>query len=242
MTDAARIPLSVPLIEGAAWRYVKWCVDTGWISSAGKYFGAFEQAIAELTGARFGVATVNGTAALQVAGVRLREGVIVPNLRFVSSANAVSPCQAVPVLVDVDLATWKMDLDLLEDYLGHRCEQQARGMRTIDGLLITAILPLHVLGNIGDIERLLWIAELFGLIVVEDSTEALGSTANDRSAGTFGRLGTLSFNGNKILRAGGGGMTVTCDETLAKHAKHLTITVKTVPDEYSLLTGKPMVS
>lgn len=236
MTEATRIPLSVPVIEDAAWTYVKECLDTGWISSAGKYVAAFEQAIADIAGAPYAVATVNGTAALQialqVAGIKPGEGVIVPNLTFVASANAVSHCQAVPVLVDVDSATWQMDLDLLEDYLGSQCEPQARGVRTAGGLNITAILPVHVLGNMGDIERLLGIAERFRLTVVEDSTEALGSTAYGRSAGTFGRLGTFSFNGNKILSTGGGGMIVTADAALARRAKHLTTTAKTEPNEY----------
>ncbi|MFK7967505.1 MAG: aminotransferase class I/II-fold pyridoxal phosphate-dependent enzyme, partial [Burkholderiaceae bacterium] len=236
MTDQSPIPLSVPTIEGNAWEYVKHCLDTGWISSAGKYVGEFEQAIAELAGVPHAVATVNGTAALQiallVAGVQAGEGVIVPNMTFVASANAVSHLHAVPVFVDAERAGWQLDIDLLEDFLANQCEPLAHGVKGPGGLLITAILPVHVLGNIGDIERLCALAEQYKLTVVEDSTEALGSTSYGQSAGTFGRLGTFSFNGNKILSTGGGGMIVTADEALAKRAKHLTTTAKTEAAEY----------
>ncbi|MGH1359571.1 MAG: aminotransferase class I/II-fold pyridoxal phosphate-dependent enzyme [Burkholderiaceae bacterium] len=236
MTETARIHLSVPVIEGNAWTYVKECLDTGWISSAGKFVGDFEQAIAGLAGAPYAVATVNGTAALQiallVAGVEAGQGVIAPNLTFVASLNAISYLNAVPVLIDAEADGWQMDLDLLEDYLANSCERVEQGVRSPEGLIITTILPVHVLGNIGHVRRLMALAEQYGLTVVEDSTEALGSTYEGQSAGTFGRLGTFSFNGNKILSTGGGGMIVTGDEQLARRAKHLTTTAKTRPDEY----------
>lgn len=236
MTDPTPIPLSVPTIEGNAWEYVKQCLDTGWISSAGKYVGDFESAIAELAGAPHAVATVNGTAALQialqVAGVLPGEGVFVPNLTFVASANAVSHLHAVPVFVDAERDGWQLDLDLFEDHLANKCEPLERGVRAPGGLIVTAVMPVHVLGNIGDIKRLCALAEQYRLTVVEDSTEALGSTSGNQSAGIFGRLGTFSFNGNKILSTGGGGMIVTADEALAKRAKHLTTTAKTQAAEY----------
>ena len=236
MNESARIPLSVPVLEGRAWDYVKDCLDTGWISSAGKYVTEFENAIAEIAGSPYAVATVNGTAALQislqVAGVLAGEGVIVPNMTFVASVNAISHLNAQPVLIDADADTWQLDLNLLEHYLTNDCVPLARGVRSPNGLIITAILPVHVLGNMGDIRRLMTLAGRFNLTVVEDSTEALGSTSDGQAAGTFGRLGTFSFNGNKILSTGGGGMIVTADQSLAQRAKHLTTTAKTRPDEY----------
>lgn len=236
MTETTRIPLSVPVIEGNAWTYVKECLDTGWISSAGKFVGDFEEAIANIAGIPYAVATVNGTAALQialiVAGVKAGQGVIAPNLTFVASLNAISHLNAIPVLIDAEADGWQMDLDLLEDYLANSCEKVEQGVRSPEGLIITAILPVHVLGNIGHARRLMSLAKQYDLTVVEDSTEALGSTYEGKSAGSFGLLGTFSFNGNKILSTGGGGMIVTSNEQLAIRAKHLTTTAKTRPDEY----------
>ncbi|MBK8852968.1 MAG: LegC family aminotransferase [Saprospiraceae bacterium] len=240
------IPLSIPNISGNEWQYVKDCLDTGWISSVGSYVNAFEEKIAEFTGAKYAVAAMNGTAALhlsmQLAGVKRDDYVIVPDITFIASCNAVSYLGAEPLLIDVDKFTWQMDLNLLELYLeentilmsskvGDGTEIIRSHIKT-SGRRIGAILPVHVLGNMVDMDRLSAICSKYHIPMVEDSTEALGSTFKGKHAGTFGIFGTSSFNGNKIISTGGGGMIFTNDENLAKKAKHLTTQAKTDPFEY----------
>lgn len=235
------IPLSIPNISGNEWQYVKECLDTGWISSVGAYVNRFEEALAEYTGARYAVATMNGTAALHIAlklaGVQPGDLVIVPNITFVASCNAITYAGATPLLIDIDPHTWQMDLDLLEEYLAahtalNEGEKRIRPFLRHSGRYIGAIMPVHVLGNMVNMERLMEIAKRYHLPVVEDSTEALGSYYKGKHAGQFGLMGTFSFNGNKIISTGGGGMIVTDDEILAKQAKHLTTTAKVDPFEY----------
>ena len=231
------LPLSIPHLAGNEWKYVKECLDTNWVSSVGSFVDKFEQSIADYTGATYAVATVNGTAALhiclQIAGVRRDNYVIIPNITFVASANAVSYTGATPLLMDVESDSWQMDLDLLEEFLeNHTQIQDNHCVYKKDGRVIRAIMPVHVLGNMCDMDRLCQLAEAFKLWVVEDSTEALGSSQQGKHSGTFGHLGTFSFNGNKIITTGGGGMIVTDNEAWAKRAKHLTTTAKTDPIEY----------
>ncbi|NNE46788.1 MAG: LegC family aminotransferase [Rhodothermales bacterium] len=232
------IPLSVPHIGGNEWQYVKDCLDTGWISSAGSYVARFEDAIAEYTGARYGVACMNGTSALhlclRILGVKRDDYVILPNITFVASANAVSYTGASPILIDADPRTWQMDVDLLEEFLHDRTHQATDGtcILTSDGHAIRAIMPVHVLGNMVDMDRLVQVAERYGLTIVEDATEALGSRLRRTHAGTFGQFGCFSFNGNKIISTGGGGMIVTDDEALASRAKHLSTQAKVSVDDY----------
>ncbi len=232
------IPLSVPNLNGNEWEYVKDCLDTGWISSVGSYVTRFEDAVANYVGAKYGIAAVNGTAAIHISlhllGVTWKDYVIIPNITFVATANAVKYTGADPILIDADPDTWQMDLDLLEDFLENDTDVNDDGTRFYkkDKRKIKAILPVHVQGNIGDINRLLAIAQKYSLPIVEDSAEALGSTYKGKHAGTFGKLGCLSFNGNKIISTGGGGVIVTDDEELAKKAKHITTTAKTDPMEY----------
>lgn len=240
------IPLSLPNISGNEWKYVKDCLDTGWISSVGSYVTEFENAVAEFVGAKYGVAAMNGTAAihlaLQLVGVESGDLVIVPNITFIASCNAIAYTGAKPMLVDVDPYTWQMDLDLLEEWLvantfvvesmPFTAEQSIRSHLKGTGQRIGAILPVHVLGNMCDMDRLISLAERYHIPVVEDSTEALGSTFRGKSAGTFGQFGTFSFNGNKIISTGGGGIMVTDDKELAKKAKHMTTQAKIDPFEY----------
>ena len=240
------IPLSLPNISGNEWKYVKDCLDTGWISSVGSYVTDFENALAGFVGAKYGVAAMNGTAAihlaLQLVGVESGDLVIVPNITFIASCNAVSYTGAKPLLIDVDPFTWQMDLDLLEAWLEENTyiiesqpftpEESIRSHLKTSGQRIGALLPVHVLGNMCNMERLMSIAEKYHISVVEDSTEALGSRFKGKSAGTFGSFGTFSFNGNKIISTGGGGVMVTDDEDLAKKAKHLTTQAKIDPFEY----------
>jgi perosamine synthetase len=240
------IPLSIPNISGNEWQYVKDCLDTGWISSVGSYVNQFEEKIAEFTGAQYAVATMNGTAALhialQLAGVREKDLVIVPNITFIASCNAIKYTGADPMLIDIDANTWQMDLDLLEEHLEKYTYIVAEGDGVNEEIIrphsllshrrIGAIMPVHVLGNMVNMDRLKSICEKFHLPIVEDSTEALGSYYKNRHSGTFGQFGTFSFNGNKIISTGGGGMIVTDDENLAKKAKHITTQAKTDPFEY----------
>jgi len=231
------IPLSIPNISGNEWQYVKDCLDTGWISSVGSYVTQFENMVAEFAGAKYGVAAMNGTAALHIAqelaGVRQRDYVITPDITFIATANAIKYTGADPIFIDVDKDTWQMDLDILEEFLENESfYEKGHSYLRKDKRRIAAIMPVHVLGNMCDMERLLLIAKKYCLEVVEDSTEALGSRFAGRHSGTFGKFGTFSFNGNKIISTGGGGMIVTDDENLAKKAKHITTQAKTDPFEY----------
>ncbi len=229
--------LSGPNIAGNEWKYIKDCLDTGWVSSVGGYVTKFEQMVADFAGCKFGVATTNGTSAIHIAlelsGVKRNDLVIVPNITFIASCNAIKYTGADPILMDIDAETWQMDLDLMEDFLRtktirHNNELLSKG----NGRRISAIMPVHVLGNMCDMERLMALANEFQLKVIEDSTEALGSYFNGKHAGSFGEFGTFSFNGNKIITTGGGGIIVTNDEKLAKKAKHITTQAKSDPMEY----------
>lgn len=228
--------LSGPNISGNEWKYVKDCLDTGWVSSVGAYVTKFEEMIAGYTGSKFAVATSNGTAALhislQLAGVTAGDYVLVPNLTFIASVNAVCYTGATPILVDVDMNTWQMDIDLLDRYLSENSTQKDAECYHRDGRRIKAIMPVHVLGNMCDMDKVRILADKFNLEIIEDATEALGSRFKGRHSGSFGLFGTFSFNGNKIITTGGGGMIVTDDEGMAKRAKHLTTQAKSDPFEY----------
>jgi perosamine synthetase len=229
--------LSGPNIGGNEWKYVKECLDTGWVSSVGAYVTKFEEMVARYAGCRYGVATSNGTAALQIAlqlaGVEQNDYVIVPNVTFVASVNAIKYRGANPILIDVDPATWQMDLELLEEFLkSETATENGRLVYRKDGRTIRCIMPVHVLGNMCDLDRLQQLAASSGLPIVEDATEALGSFYKGKHAGSFGLMGCFSFNGNKIITTGGGGVIVTNDEELARRAKHLTTQAKSDAFEY----------
>jgi dTDP-4-amino-4,6-dideoxygalactose transaminase len=235
------IPLSVPFLNGNEWKYVKDCLDTGWISSAGSYVTQFEQLVADYAGVKYGIACMNGTVGLHIAqilsGVTSEDHVIAPNITFIATLNAIKYTGASPILIDVDTRSWQMDLELLESFL-----QENVVFKEVDGQIysfnketnkrIKAIMPVHVLGNIGDMEQLQEIATSYHLDIIEDSTEALGSLHNGKHAGSFGKFGVFSFNGNKIISTGGGGVIVTNDEALAQKAKHLTTQAKVSAMEY----------
>lgn len=235
------IPLSIPRLAGNEWQYVKECLDTGWISSAGEYVNRFEQDVARFAGAKFGVACMNGTAGLHIAQVLLGIGdgdhVLAPNITFIATLNAISYSGAEPILVDVEPGSWQMDLSLLESWLEENTttseiEGKILCISKLTNKPIKAIMPVHVLGNMGDMDRLLSITEQYYLAIIEDSTEALGSYFKGKHAGSFGQIGVFSFNGNKIISTGGGGVIVTDDEALAKRAKHLTTQAKVSAMEY----------
>ncbi|MBB4080221.1 aminotransferase in exopolysaccharide biosynthesis [Lewinella aquimaris] len=231
------IPLSIPHLAGNEWEYVKECLDTGWVSTAGAYVGKFEEAIAKFTDSRYAISCMNGTAGLHTAmnllGIGAGDYVLAPNLTFVATLNAISYTKAEALLLDIDPDNWQLDLDLLQRFLEEDTYvKEAACYLKADDRRIAAIMPVHVLGNMCDMDRLAALSERHHLPVIEDSTEALGSTFRGRHAGTFGIFGTSSFNGNKIITTGGGGMIFTQKEDLAVHAKHLTTTAKTDPLDY----------
>lgn len=229
--------LSGPNISGNEWKYVKDCLDTAWVSSVGQYVNQFEEMMAEFTGCKYAVATSSGTTALHIslmlAGVTANDLVIVPNITFVASLNSISYTGASPILMDVDADTWQMDLDLLERFLSDNTDNE-NGVCVYksDKRVIRAIMPVHVLGNMCNMDKLLEISKKYGLKIIEDATEALGSYYKGKHSGSFGLMNCFSFNGNKIITTGGGGMIVTNDENLAKAAKHITTQAKSDPFEY----------
>src|ERR1700741_2166847 len=160
MSNEKLIPLSVPNIAGNEWKYVKDCLDTGWISSVGSYVTKFEQMVADFAGARYGIAAVNGTAALHIAllltGVRQNDYVLLPNLTFVASANSIKYLGAEPLLIDADPDLWQIDLDLLEEFLENQTDERDGELIYIeDGRRISAIMPVHILGNMCEMDRFL---------------------------------------------------------------------------------------
>ena len=223
--------LHEPRFAGNEWAYVKECIDTGWVSSAGKFVDRFEQELATYTGATYAIAVANGTAALhvalQLAGVRAGDEVLVPALTFAATASSVAYCGATPHFVDstertlgVDAAALRSYLEGIADSINGACVNRRTGRP------IRAIVPMHTFGHPVALDEVLALAADFDLTVVEDAAESLGSLYRGRHTGTFGRLGTLSFNGNKTITTGGGGAILTDDAGLAKRAKHLTTTAK----------------
>jgi perosamine synthetase len=223
--------LHQPRFAGNEWLYIKECLDSTYVSSVGKFVDRFEADLAAYTGAKHVVAVVNGTAALQVAlqlaGVKQDDEVLVPALTFVATANAVAYCGATPHFVDSEERTLGANPRALREYLhdiadirGTRCVNRATGR------VIRALVPVHTFGHPVDVDGMLAVARDFHLALVEDAAESLGSTVDGRHTGTFGVMGTLSFNGNKTVTTGGGGAILTNDGALAKHAKHLTTTAK----------------
>lgn len=232
-----RVGLHEPEFNGNEWRYVKECLDTGWVSSVGKFVDRFEQDLAAYTGAKHAIAVVNGTAALHVclllAGVERDDEVIMPALTFIAAANAVSYCGAVAHFVDSDIATLGLDPAKLADYLkeiaevrGDACFNKRTGRR------IKAVVPMHTFGHPVDLDSLVAVCDRYRIALVEDAAESLGSFYKGRHTGNWGCVSALSFNGNKVITTGGGGAILTNDPKLGALAKHLTTTAK-VPHQWS---------
>ncbi len=225
------IPLSVPYLTGKEWKYVKECFDTNWVSSAGPFVDKFEKMVADYTGAKYAVSCVNGTSAIHISLILLNIGlgdeVITSDLTFVAPANAIRYTGAYPVFVDAEYDSFQMDLNKLEDLLKKNCKKSVKGLyNKKTGRLIKAIMPVHILGNVCNMDDLLFISKSYNLPIIEDATEALGAKWNGKHAGTFGKVGVLSFNGNKIITTGGGGMVISNDKKLAQRAKYLTTQAK----------------
>lgn len=231
------IPLSVPEIRGNEWKYVKECLDTGWVSSGGSFVDRFETEVAQYVGVNHAVSAVNGTAALHiallVAGVEPDDEVLIPALTFIAPANAIRYAGAWPVFIDVEPDYWQMDPQKLTEFLDLECRGINGGLRNkTTGRRVRAILPVDILGHPVDADDIMQAARKYELVVVEDATESLGAKYKDRSVGCLADVGCFSFNGNKIITTGGGGMIVTDNAAWAAKAKHLTTQAKQDPVEY----------
>lgn len=236
-SDAAFIPLSAPHLSGNEWKYIKDCLDTGWVSSVGAYVTRFENELAKAAAVPHAVATTCGTAALHVAflvaGVKPGDEVLVSSMTFIAPVNAIRYASAVPVLVDAEAQHWQMDVNQVREFLTTGCERRDGAVfNKVSGRRVVAIVPVHILGHPVDMNALMLLADEFGLTVIEDATESLGSTYHGRPAGGIGHMGCYSFNGNKIITTGGGGMLVTANEAWAKKARYLTTQAKDDPQEY----------
>jgi perosamine synthetase len=230
------LPLHEPIFFGNEKKYLNECIDSTFVSSVGKFVDNFESMMAEYTGAKYAIATVNGTAALHIA-LKLvdtdeKSEVITQPLTFIATCNAISYCNASPIFVDVDKTTMGMCPKSLEGFLKTETTQR-NGIcyNKTTGKKITAVVPMHTFGHPCEIDSIAKICKEFNLALIEDAAESLGSYYKDKHTGTFGTFGTFSFNGNKTITTGGGGMILTDDERLAKQAKHITTTAK-IPHPY----------
>lgn len=229
------IPLSVPNIKGNEWKYVKDCLDTGWVSSAGKYVELFENKISKYTGAKFSVACVNGTSALhlslRIAGVKPGDEVIVPTVTFIAPINTVRYANANPVFMDCD-EYFNIDANKTIDYINKETFfKNGSTFNKVTKKKITAIIVVHVFGNAVNIETLFEICRKRNIKIIEDASESLGTRYikgkfSKFHTGTVGDIGCISFNGNKIITTGGGGMIVTNNKKYAEEAKYLSTQAK----------------
>jgi aminotransferase in exopolysaccharide biosynthesis len=226
------VPLHAPIFPGSEKKYLSDCIDSTYVSYVGKYVTRFEEMVTAYLGIPHAVAIVNGTAALQIAlrlaGVERDDEVLTQALTFVATANAIVHAGGQPVFIDSETENLGMDPGMLADFLTHHAEVRAgdRVTNKLTGRRIAACLPVHVFGHPARIEAICEICGQWRIPVVEDAAESIGSTFQDRHMGTFGCMGVLSFNGNKIITTGGGGMIVTDDGELAKRARYITTTAK----------------
>lgn len=236
-TNSEFIPLCVPEIRGNEWQYIKDCLDTNWVSSVGAYVNRFEQGIADYVGTQHAVAVVNGTAALHtalmVAGVRADEEVLVSDLTFIAPVNAIKYVGAWPVFIDAEPQYWQMNPELVEAFVENECVWRNGVLwNRRSGRRVRAIMPVHILGHPVDMELIQAVARKYDLVIIEDATESLGAKYHENMVGTLGDIGCLSFNGNKLITTGGGGMIVTNSERWAQKAKYLTTQAKDDPLEF----------
>lgn len=237
LPDEGFVPLCVPEIRGNEWQYIKECLDTNFVSSVGPFVDRFEAELAGKVGARYAVATVNGTAALHiallVAGIQPDDQVLLPALTFIAPANAVRYVGAWPVFIDVEPGYWQMDSERVRDFLERHCSWRHGALRDrATGRRVRGILPVHLLGHPVDMDPILELARKYDLAVIEDATESLGAKYKGRMVGQLSDLACFSFNGNKIITTGGGGMIVTDNEAWAQKARYLTTQAKDDPVEF----------
>ncbi|TGL99202.1 LegC family aminotransferase [Leptospira jelokensis] len=228
--------LHEPEFSGNEWKYLKECLDSGFVSSVGKFVDRFEKELSDYTGSKYAVAVVNGTSALHIAlklvGVEAGDEVILPSLSFVATANAITYAGGIPHFADSESKHLGLDPFALRDYLKTASEiKNGKCINKFSGNVIRAIVPMHTFGHPVMLDELISVAHDYRLSLVEDSAESLGSLYSGKHTGTFGAMGILSFNGNKTITTGGGGAILTQDENFAKLAKHLTTTAK-IPHRY----------
>lgn len=230
--DEFPVPLHAPRFRGNEKAYLEECIDSTYVSYLGPFVKKFEQQVCEYTASKYAVAVSSGTSALQLAlmasGVERGHEVIVPTLTFVATANAVSYLGAHCVFVDSELDSLGLSPTGLEEFLSQNAARDVEGKlrNKKTQRQIVAVVPVHVFGHPCRIREIVAVASRFGLKVIEDATESLGSTSEGRHMGTFGEMGVLSFNGNKIVTTGGGGMVLTQDPGLASRVSHLSTTAK----------------
>jgi perosamine synthetase len=234
---AGFIPLCVPEVRGREWEYVKECLDTGWVSSVGSFVERFERDIAQRVQTQHAIATVSGTAALHTAllvcGVQPDDEVLISTLTFIAPANAIRYAGAWPVFIDAEPSYWQMDPERVVHFLERECHGRDGALRNrCTGRRIGAILPVDILGHPVDMDPILEAARKYGLPVIEDATESLGARYKDRNVGLLGDIACLSFNGNKLITTGGGGMILTDNAEWARKARYLTTQAKDDPVEY----------
>ncbi len=228
----AFIPLSEPVFNGNEKRYLGKCIEDGWVSSSGPYNEKFEKATAAYLGVRNAVSVINGTSALHLAllaaGVSHGDAVIVPTLTFVAPVNAILYCGARPIFMDCDAATLCLDVVKLAEFLKTCCSRGKDGVcyEKTTRRRIRAVIPVDIFGHPADMDILNRLASDYGLTIIEDATESLGSLYKNRKAGGLSTVGCLSFNGNKIMTSGGGGMVVTNDDKVASYVRHLSTQAK----------------
>ncbi len=225
------IPLHAPIFNGNEINYITDTIKSTFVSSVGPYVDRFEAMIRDTTGSKYAIATVNGTSALHVAlhslGVGIGDAVITQALSFVATANAVMYTGANPIFLDVDLDSMSLSPVALERFLIDECERkEGKTVHRSSGFQVKAVVPMHTYGNPGRVKELQNIAKNWGLYLVEDSAESLGSYVDGKHTGTFGTIGIFSFNGNKTITSGGGGVLVTDEDSLGKRLKHITTTAK----------------
>jgi len=226
------IPLHEPFLGGNEKKYLTECIDSGFVSSVGKFVDEFENSVSHYTGAKYATATVNGTAALQVAlllsNIKPGDEVLIQPLTFIATANAISYCQAFPVFLDIDTDTLGLSAEKLDQFLKQNTTVRKDGhsYNNLTGRRIIACMPMHTFGHPVRIEEIENICNHHNIVVIEDAAESVGSKFKDKHTGTFGKMGVFSFNGNKTITTGGGGIILTNDETLAQQAKHLTTQAK----------------
>ncbi len=233
------IPLHRPVFEGNEKKYLIDCIDSNFVSSVGKRVNEFEDMICNFTGAKYAIATVNGTTALHIAivlsDVSAEDEVITQPLTFVATCNAISYAGARPIFVDVDKDTLGMSPKSLKEFLEKNAIKRGNFVYNKNtGNKISACIPMHTFGFPCRIKEISHICKDWDLPIIEDAAESLGSFVKDIHTGNFGDIGTLSFNGNKLITSGGGGMIITNDQSLAKKAKHITTTAK-IPHDFEFV-------
>lgn len=230
------IPLHAPKFLGNEKQYLNECIDSTFVSSVGEFVDKFEKEMQKYTGASYAIATSNGTSALHVTlhaiGVRQDDEVITQSLSFVATANAINYCGAKPIFLDIDKDTYGLSADKLELFLMNNCEViNSNCINKKTGKTIKACIPMHTFGHPCEIDKIKSICERYRITLIEDAAESLGSFYKNKHTGRFGKAGIISFNGNKTITAGGGGVIITDDKTLATKLKHLTTTAK-IPHPY----------